>query len=272
MKKQILIGLILGVCLLSTIGFAQSTASESVDRYNRQVSNLQDIARGFLGDEYLHLYIIEDTTDEYAAITDDGIITTFVDWVDSDADGNHDPWFSQGTVATMAVYVDVDTLERIDASPNPARAFLDAWGKEIRYEGLTLAAKIKEFFMGFVMWLAGLFVPDVDVATGLAVGEVCDHGGECTTGNCVGVGDGPPWTYKCSCDPFRFVAAGTDGECPPGSVTTQAQEQKAGLGIGEVCKNGGECESGNCVGVGQGPPWTYKCSCDPFVYDAFSCV
>lgn len=47
------------------------------------------------------------------------------------------------------------------------------------------------------------------------VGEVCAHGGECETGNCVGIGQGPPWTYECSCDPFKYVAADTDGKCPP---------------------------------------------------------
>jgi len=50
----------------------------------------------------------------------------------------------------------------------------------------------------------------VNVNTGEVVkksaGEVCQHGGECKSGNCVGVGQGPPWTYQCSCDPFKFVA------------------------------------------------------------------
>ena len=36
-------------------------------------------------------------------------------------------------------------------------------------------------------------------------GAICNHGGECKSGNCVGVGQGPPWTYQCSCDPFKFV-------------------------------------------------------------------
>lgn len=38
-----------------------------------------------------------------------------------------------------------------------------------------------------------------------SAGQICQHGGECNSGNCVGVGQGPPWTYECSCDPFRFV-------------------------------------------------------------------
>jgi len=96
-------------------------------------------------------------------------------------------------------------------------------------------------------------------------GDVCQHGGECNTGNCVGVGQGPPWTYRCSCDPFRFVGGNTEGECPVGSdVAYEAPDGP--LGPGEVCRHGGECESGNCIGVGQGPPWTYKCSCDPFKF------
>lgn len=52
------------------------------------------------------------------------------------------------------------------------------------------------------------FVPGQAPSGGKAVGEICAHGGECTTGNCVGVGMGPPWTYKCSCDPFKFATVG----------------------------------------------------------------
>ncbi|GEM_PF-6369263 len=37
-----------------------------------------------------------------------------------------------------------------------------------------------------------------------SVGSLCQHGGECTTGNCVGDGMGPPWVYRCSCNPFRM--------------------------------------------------------------------
>lgn len=39
-------------------------------------------------------------------------------------------------------------------------------------------------------------------------GEVCKHGGECRTGNCVG--DGPPYgqIYRCSCNAFKLVTFG----------------------------------------------------------------
>lgn len=46
-----------------------------------------------------------------------------------------------------------------------------------------------------------------------AVGEICNHGGECETGNCIGIVPGQ--LYKCSCDPFRYVDADTEGKCPP---------------------------------------------------------
>ncbi len=39
-------------------------------------------------------------------------------------------------------------------------------------------------------------------------GAICQHGGECRTGNCVGEGQGPPWTYKCSCNAFKYVGSG----------------------------------------------------------------
>ena len=95
-------------------------------------------------------------------------------------------------------------------------------------------------------------------------GEICQHGGECTTGNCVG--EGPPYgqVYKCSCNPFRL-----DYSClnqpQPQPVAPRSKNP------GDVCVHGGECRTGNCVGVGQGPPWTYKCSCNPFRYEPFGC-
>jgi len=44
------------------------------------------------------------------------------------------------------------------------------------------------------------------------VGQLCNHGGECETGNCIGVVPGK--VYMCSCDAFRYVAGDTEGKCP----------------------------------------------------------
>lgn len=95
-------------------------------------------------------------------------------------------------------------------------------------------------------------------------GAVCQHGGECKSGNCVGVGQGPPWTYQCSCDPTTFK---TNCAVPPVPVTNSNGKRPAG----ELCEHGGQCSSGNCVGVGQGPPWTYRCSCETSRYSTTGC-
>lgn len=91
-------------------------------------------------------------------------------------------------------------------------------------------------------------------------GAVCQHGGECSSGNCVGDGQGPPWTYRCSCDPSKYMAS-----CP--AETAPAANPSGLRPAGELCEHGGQCETGNCVGVGQGPPWTYRCSCNAFKYE-----
>jgi len=93
------------------------------------------------------------------------------------------------------------------------------------------------------------------------VGETCDNGGQCETGNCVGVGQGPPWTYKCSCNAFRFEGYASDGKC---AVNPSQPEQGTNKKVGETCNHGGECQTGNCIGVIPGQ--LYKCSCDAFKY------
>ena len=62
-------------------------------------------------------------------------------------------------------------------------------------------------------------------------GAVCKHGGECLSGNCIGDGQGPPWTYRCSCDAFTYKAS-----CPqaPTPVTTASGKRPAG----ELCEIG----------------------------------
>jgi hypothetical protein len=53
----------------------------------------------------------------------------------------------------------------------------------------------------------GFFAPKQTAKLG--VGEICQHGGECETGNCIyESGQGPDRTYKCSCDPFKLDTAG----------------------------------------------------------------
>jgi hypothetical protein len=92
------------------------------------------------------------------------------------------------------------------------------------------------------------------------VGAVCNHGGECETGNCIYIGgEGPDRTYKCSCDPFRYDPyVDSEGNCPNVPEYPEDDSGKAGA----LCQHGGQCESGNCIGIVPGQ--VYKCSCDPY--------
>jgi len=141
-----------------------------------------------------------------------------------------------------------------------AFAYLYATTGQIKITGNTFWAKTKLLIAApFVKSALKKEATEVKVECASAApsttkkqpGDICNHGGECGTGNCVGEGQGPPWTYRCSCDAFKYVA----GPCQAGPAKTGEP--------GDICQHGGECGTGNCVGVGQGPPWTYKCSCHP---------
>lgn len=105
-----------------------------------------------------------------------------------------------------------------------------------------------------------------DAAEKKEVGAVCQHGGECKTGNCIyDTGEGPNRIYRCSCDPFKLV---TTPGCPQ---TPEYPESNLGQ-PGDICQHGGQCESGNCIYVGgAGADRVYKCSCDPFNYVPYGC-
>lgn len=103
-----------------------------------------------------------------------------------------------------------------------------------------------------------------------AVGEVCNHGGECTTGNCIYVsGQGPDRIYRCSCDPYKYDPyTDMNGDCPKELTYPDDNTGKPG----DICQHGGQCESGNCIYVtGEGAGRVYKCSCDAFKYDPYGC-
>jgi len=128
-----------------------------IHRYNEQITKLPKIAKGVLGDEHLHIYFtLGNETLEFAAITKDGIITKMGDWIDENQDGNYDLWEESGEKPTMNVHLNIDTLVKIAQSENPIEAFKEAWGEDIKYQGLTLGAKVKTFFMGIGVFFAGL--------------------------------------------------------------------------------------------------------------------
>ncbi len=100
--------------------------------------------------------------------------------------------------------------------------------KKIQLHGVGVMQKVMLIFVKPLMSLnfKNLQTP-VDIACsspgGEALakkkaGEVCIHGGECESGNCLGVVDANghliyPIVRQCSCDPFRMVVP-ADGICP----------------------------------------------------------
>lgn len=83
-----------------------------------------------------------------------------------------------------------------------------------------------------------------------------------------------PCTYsaqlsRCSFDinrPRGANAAPLDF-CPAASQPAPSSKKPTGA----LCQHGGECTSGNCVGDGMGPPWVYRCSCNPFKMQYYGC-
>jgi hypothetical protein len=160
---------------------------------------------------------------------------------------------------TATVMTSRSTIDTILASADPNRATLGALQRgaiRIQYSSGAAGWRLRAAIGAANLGLLG---SAEQVSQGKPAGAVCQHGGECESSNCVGTGQGPPWTYRCSCDPFRYTTSGCTADA---SLVPRTKPN------GETCAHGGECQSGNCVGTGMGPPWTYACSCDPFVYRA----
>ncbi len=61
------------------------------------------------------------------------------------------------TDSTLAVSVSEETLNRIVNSKDPLTEFKNAWGGEIKVEGISIMAKIKVFFIGLIESILKLF-------------------------------------------------------------------------------------------------------------------
>lgn len=114
-----------------------------------------------------------------------------------------------------------DTLLSSDNKMGTAKYFLDK--KKLAVAPIGFWKRFKYFFALMGMKMAITAPPTVEVSCSVPageatskrnVGEECNNGKECMTGNCIGVGRGPPWVYKCSCDAFMYVATDGNGKCP----------------------------------------------------------
>lgn len=86
-----------------------------------------------------------------------------------------------------------------------------------------------------------------------APGALCQHGGDCQSGWCLGVVPGRE--YRCSC-------IGSTTKWQSCSTTTPPPLPPTGRSAGQTCLHGGQCASGMCLG--RVPGQDYVCSCiDP---------
>ena len=248
--------------------FAQVDVQMLMDMYNGNIDKVPDFVKSTIGDENLHIIFTTSTGEiwEYAAVTKAGKITEAAMWADGNGNKNHDAWEGKNLSPTMELHTSEQILIGIAGAQDPVAALRAEWGKGIEFRPVSIVANVKMLFVNVGFWFAGFFMPPaLQPSTGKA-GSICQNGGECDSGNCLYVsGQGADRLHKCSCE--QFVLTIRD-PCPQ---TIYNIPQSSGKAIGELCNHGGECNSGNCIGVGQGPPWTYKCSCDPFKYDAYSC-
>ena len=133
---------------------------KALGRYNNNIGDMPGPIQSLLGNENTHVFYTDDVGElfEYAAVTEKGLMVQISHWLDKNQDGSHDVWAEEGRKTTMEVYFDEGIMNWIAGSDNPKAAFLDAWGRDIRYNGLTFTASVKETAMNLAMWVAGFFI------------------------------------------------------------------------------------------------------------------
>ena len=98
----------------------------------------------------------DNLTMKVAASTKNGKITEIGNWIDKNNNGKYDLWEKKNKTATMKVYMNIDALQEISNENNKVKAFKDAWGKDIKFEGTTIISKIKVALIGAGISIAAL--------------------------------------------------------------------------------------------------------------------
>lgn len=270
MKKGLLIS-VLCLFLLTSLVIAQDCGvdAENTDAFLNEISALNakldecdvDVPSPMdrlFGDDVINVQIVRNdgSKDVLTITTQDGKVTSIEDG------GSDNPTY----VATLAECA-LDNVLKSDDKAGALAYLYDKGHLTIGAHGVwrSIVFRVVMFFAGGAIEEASTEVDPT--CPKKAVGELCNHGGECETGNCIGII--PGGVYKCSCDPFEYDPyTDSEGNCPnvpeyPESETGQP---------GDICQHGGQCETGNCIySHGEGAERTYKCSCDPFKLDTYSC-
>lgn len=117
------------------------------DFYNVNMNQLPDVVKRVMGTETIiaHITFKDGSTAEVGFKTRNGLITNV----------SMEPYPN----STMILYLSEEALEKIRTSDDKIGAFLDAWGKDIRWEGLTVGTKIKIFLVSAGMDIYSIFKP-----------------------------------------------------------------------------------------------------------------
>ncbi|MFH1785396.1 MAG: DUF922 domain-containing protein [Candidatus Micrarchaeota archaeon] len=184
-----LVYLFLVVCLASSFAYIQvstingeqiqyteltknqeNSFDDSIDNYNQNVKTMPPLITDFLGDETVrtHVKLSDGSTAIAGSNCKAGQIESseLIGNVDSENEmlisKNELLINNQKKEYTVALYIDEDTIERIANSKNPQKEFVNAWGTEIRYEGLNIFSGTKTFFIGITLFFYSFFIPEIE--------------------------------------------------------------------------------------------------------------
>lgn len=133
---------------------------DNLDRYNDNVEYFPGFVKSIFGNQNMRVFFTKKDGQEreYAAFTEKSVIVESSNWVDNDGNGNDDGWDEAEEKLTMNVWVEEESIDMIEESEAPMATFMEVWGDGIRYEGVTLGAKIRSGLLKIGMWFVDLFI------------------------------------------------------------------------------------------------------------------
>lgn len=140
---------------VSTSYTAVSSSQKNYERISQQFNNavlpMPGFTRWMIGNDKVifHANYNDGTSSEFGAITENGLVTRI----------NPQPY--EGS--TIKITASEDTIDRILNSSNPYGEFKNAWGSDIKVEGLNLVTWLKMFIGNIVIRIVFFFMPSYEV-------------------------------------------------------------------------------------------------------------
>lgn len=193
---------------------------ETIEHYNGNVKAMPPFITGFLGDETVRTQVKLDDGSTIIASSDcnggEIVSSEIIGKIDPENEArisktNELVIDDQKKEYTVAVYIDEETIKRIASSKNPQKEFVNAWGKDIKYEGLNFFSGTKTFFIGITIGVYSLFVPEENAT----VLEACQLKEEIIPEQCFSGSGGGSANYPLS-NNFSEICNEMDAKGPAG--------------------------------------------------------